>query len=266
VITDLDRIIDDPNSSRNAENINDVIQIRDILLITNLEIASIVGDKENYEFSTDNDLKDPNIIKDLSSNTLKNSFINSADIPKVVSTINLRDDFGSFSESQQVLERVIIGGGLVTKSSITNSVEQVESNENLNANTYKIDPIINSQISIIIVGSNVLKSGITQNLENSIAIVTGIESVEDLKFVAGIENLSVVVPIGVYSASQHNFVASAGVQDQDMNNFLTKGQLNLFNSEKINVVFSNYGIGNIGDNLKMVLYGLPDGLSIIFKI
>jgi hypothetical protein len=174
VISVLDRVIDDPNSSRNIENINDIIQIRDILLITNLEIASIIGDQENYRFSTDNDLKAPDIIKDLSSNILKNSFINSADFPIIVATINLRDDFGSFPESQQVVENSIIAGGLVTKSSITNSVEQVESNENLNANTYKIDPIINSQISIIIVGSNVLKSGITQNLENTIAIVPGI--------------------------------------------------------------------------------------------
>jgi hypothetical protein len=90
-------------------------------------------------------------------------------------------------------------------------------------------------------------------------------SVEDLKYVTGIENLSVVVPIGVYSASQNNIFVSAGAHDQDMNNFITKGQLSVFNSEKINTIFSTYSIGNLGENLEEMIKGLPEGLD-IFKI
>lgn len=50
VVTDLDRVINNPTAANNIDNINDIIQLRNILLVTNLDLAARIGDKENLAF------------------------------------------------------------------------------------------------------------------------------------------------------------------------------------------------------------------------
>jgi hypothetical protein len=234
VIKDIDRVLDDPQNAQKLKNKNDIIEIRDILLITNLEISSIIGDKENFEFATNSDLKNPKIMKDISQNTLKSKYI-------------------------------IEGQPINIEGLITLNIGYQESQGNLNIQTADVEPpIVNltEELSIVSGGSSLeiivvesvedLKSIDTKSFETSIVIVVG--AGEELNSaVKSMEGLDFLNPGGIYSIAQVS--AQTGVENQDVLKALSQGNLNVYSSEAI--IKGAELTASIGENLSNYYEGIP---------
>ncbi len=242
VIKDLDRVIDNPQNSKNFENMNDVIQLRDLLLITNLDIASIVGDKKNYEFATDQKIRNTDIIKDISSNNLKVSpflvYSNSLGIGPA----NMFGDMQKFVASQEGIKMIF--GNLVTDENIQKFLTPAI-NANKASQGYQSMIIGNSKLEIVIPPGYVDLNFIN-NMDHSNKLIVILGGTDDLKVYSEVKDLSFFTPYGVYGITQNMAIYSS---QEDMNNFISQGQLSIvFSNEKILNVMA-YGIGDLNSSL-----------------
>jgi hypothetical protein len=251
VIRDLDRVIDNPQTSKNFNNINDVIQLRDLLLITNLDIASIVGDKDNYEFATDQELKNTDIIKDISSNNLKaNPFLVYSNILQSVYSFG---DMQNLMESQEGINSIF--GGLISNDDVKKLFAPATEDGSQVKSIYSYQ-IGNSKLEIAAVNPNIELNTI-RNLDknNIILFVSG--GLNDIKACSQIEGLSFLSPYGIFGITQNDL--SVVMSQDDWNSFFNDGNLSVFaNEDIIGAVW--YGVGNLNSTLGTFL-GFPDVLS-----
>ena len=269
VITDLDRVINNPNNSKNFQNMKDVIQIRDLLLITNLEIASVIGDNDNYEFATDQKIKNTDIIKDISSNNLKCAFLLENEMA-LNSVYSMGGNLEFLLSSKEGIKSIM--GTLLSDEDILKLLSQDGIDNNNAINMLSVGPA-NSKLDIIVLSHNDLN--LMESMEHSNKIIVFSGGMNDLKVYSKVDGLSFIIPFGIFGIAQNDLNSIMSQEEinsimsqedvksvmsqEDIIKFLNQGQIGFFTNENIAKLFS-FGIGNLNVNLGTFM-GFPDALS-----
>lgn len=256
VIADLDRIINDPKSKENIDNIDEIVKLRDILLITNFDIAAQVGDKENFEFASNKDIKNTNTIKDISSGKIGSS-----------------SSFGLFNNLEAVYgnQKLNIFGSqgsdmigflsvpLLSKESLQIFGSKEELNKAQSQDKLEMT-YAGSNLKVVFVNEKGLESVMNSGQLNDIIIPKVVMSSEDLSVYNNDKlNLIVIPPATINIFGAFNEKNLGFLSQEDLKSVMSTGDLNVLANEDLTKVFM--GVGDLNSNLGMFL-GTSDKLGL----
>ena len=249
VIADLDRIINDPKASKNFGNIDELIKLRDVLLITNFDIAARLGDKENFEFASGKDINNTDILKDITSGKsgVSSSFglFNKLEAAYGNQKLNI---FGSHGSD--------ISGFLSTAIFSEESLQIFGSKEDLNnaLNQDKLEmTYAGSNLKVIMVNEKGLEAAMSSEQLNDIIIPKVVMSSEQLGVYNNEKLNDIVVPpatiniFGAFNSDNLGFLSQ-----EDLNSVMSSGDLNVLANEDITKVFM--GVGDLNSSLGGIIF------------
>lgn len=248
VIADLDRIINDPAKSKSIDNINEVTKLRDILLLTNLDIAAKIGDKDNIEFATNHSIKNKNIIEDISKGKIGSGA--NFDLFNNLSSVYSNEDLNIFGSQENDLG-VYLSQGILSQEDLNVVMADGGQNKSMSQDGMQIISYAGSKLNLILVNEKGLESVMSSGQLNDIIIPKVVMSNEDLNVYNNEQLNLIVIPPATLNAILFSQDDLGFLSQEDLNTFMSNGDLSVFSGEKLNVIILG-GFSDLNSSLAFV--------------